>query len=78
MKKCIKTIICLVLICINIGVELYPSGKLVLRKYVSELDFKKVLSSEMVTKYTSHLSTYEKGQITLFLNALCQNETKSK
>lgn len=72
MKKFIKTLFCLFLICIHVGVELYPSGKLLAQKYVSEMDYEHMLNTKPIAKYMSHLSTDEKEEIVSFLKTFYQ------
>jgi len=74
MKKFIKTFFCLFLICIHVGVEFYPSGKLLAQKYVSEIDFESILNTKPITKYMSHLSSDEKEEIISFLKAIYQTK----
>lgn len=74
MKKLIKAIVCLFLICIHVGVELYPSGKLLAKKYVSQIDFEYILKTKPIAKYMSHLSIEEKEEITSFFKALYQTK----
>lgn len=74
MKKFIKTLVCLFLTCIHVCFELYPSGKLLVQKYVSQIDYEQILNAEPITKYMSHLSTDEKGEIISFLKTFYQTK----
>lgn len=74
MKKFIKAIFCLFLISIHAGVELYPSGKLLVKKYVSEIDFEKLLNTKPIAKYMSHLSSEEQKEMVFFLKAYYQTK----
>lgn len=74
MKKFIKTVFCLIFICIHVGVELYPTGKLLAKKYVAKVDLEPIWNAKPIAKYMSHLSTDEKKEIVSFLKTIYQTK----
>jgi hypothetical protein len=76
MKKIIKTVVCLVFICIHLAFEFYPTGKTLAKKYIRTIDFKNALKAKPLAKYISFLAEEEKNNLAIILEDLYQPKTK--
>jgi len=74
MKKCIKTIFCLLFVGIHAGVELYPTVKLLAKKYVAQVGLEPIWNAKPIAKYMSQFSTEEKEEVLSFVKTFYQTK----
>lgn len=73
LKKLINFVLGLTFMLVYGVVELYPTIKMGARIYVTQLDFKSLLSAEPVAEYASYLSDAEKEELVNMMTKYCKN-----
>ncbi len=77
MREIIKTVLCLIVICIHLGIEMYPTAKILAKKHVATIDFKNLLNVKPLARYVSFLTEEEKNNLASILEDSMNTKSKN-